>query len=129
MRRIWIVAAALLVTSLAEGSALAGAHINVEDVEYPGQDLKVIAEDCVSGEGFEAFVEVELVDPRAGDKRLEKDRKRADADGVTKLQVKIPSDTEPYNRYKAIVSCRHLFDDGGSGTFYRSSEPFDVDPL
>ena len=127
MRRVRIaVAVALLVVPLAEGSALAGAHIKVEDGEYPGGKLKVIAKDCVSGKDYEAFVEVELVDVKAGNVRLEKDRKRADADGVTKLQVKIPNDATTYRRDKAIVTCRHLFDGGGSGVFYQSEEFFEV---
>lgn len=126
MRRIWMaVAVALLVIPLAEGAALAGAHIKVEAGEYPGGKLKVVAKDCISGDGYEAFVEVELIDGKSG-KRLEKDRKRADADGVTKLQVKIPNDAATYRRDRAIVTCRHLFDSGGSGVFYQSEEFFEI---
>jgi len=123
MRAIGSIITVVLAVTLLPGPAWAGSHINVENEEYPGETLKVRADDCESGPGFEAFVEVELVDPP--DVRIVKERKRADDDGETKVKVKIPTDTEP-GRYLAIVTCKHLFDEGGFGIFYVSEEPFRV---
>jgi methionine-rich copper-binding protein CopC len=108
---------------LLAGPASAGAHISVEDREAAGRSLKIVARDCVSGTDFEAFVEVELVDNQG--KRIEKDRHRADPSGITTVRVRIPADT-PRGRYVAIVTCKHVFDAGGSGIFYVSEEVFHV---
>ncbi|MEX2421529.1 MAG: hypothetical protein WD670_06880 [Actinomycetota bacterium] len=123
MRRIWIAVTVISAIALLAGPASAGAHISVEDREAAGRSLKIVAHDCVSGSDFEAFVEVELVDNQGA--RVEKERTPAAPSGITVVRVRIPADT-PRGRYTAIVTCKLLFDAGGSGIFYMSEEVFHV---
>ena len=124
MRRICSIVAVVLAVMLVGGPAWAGSHISVEAEEDPGENLTVKAFDCESGQGFDAFVEVELVDPGTGDV-IKRRQVAADSDGSTKVKIRIPGNTKP-GRYIARVRCIHEFDDGSEGTFYTSEEFFDV---
>ena len=124
MRRICSIVAVVLAMMLVGGPAWAGANISVEGSEDPGENLTVKAFDCESGQGFDAFVEVELVDPDTGDV-IKRRQVPADDDGSTKVKIRIPRNTES-GRYIARVRCIHEFDDGSEGTFYISEEFFEV---
>lgn len=124
MRRICSIVAVVLAVTLVGGPAWAGSHIDVEGSDYPGENLTVKALDCRSGEGFDAFVEVELVDQNSGDV-IKRRQVAAEDHSSTKVKIRIPRNTAP-GRYIARVRCIHEFDDGSEGTFYTSEEFFDV---
>jgi hypothetical protein len=124
---IGIVVACILV--LDAGTALAGdgpppVTVSPNPVRQSGS-LEIIAADCVSGDGWEAFVEI-TIESNADGAEKHHSYAPADSSGTTKASIKIKKSKYPKGEYLVTVDCIHEFDEGGTGVWYASDHPVKV---
>lgn len=128
MSRKWIVAllAGGVFLAAAPGASAGTDPVTVKpNPVKQGKKLKIIAEDCISGPGYKAYVEVSIIEKGDGKPIIEK-RVPADADGTTLLKFKIKKSKFPAGKYWAYVDCIHVFDAGGEGVWYETDNKFKV---
>jgi len=93
-----------------------------------GERLKIKAKDCISGDGYEAFVEVEIVAKGTPNKAppIFDATEPADDDGTTLIKAKIRKAKYPPGTYIVYVWCIHEFDDGSEGIWYKAKKSVTV---
>jgi hypothetical protein len=93
-----------------------------------GKKLAVVADDCVSGPGYKAYVEIVIF--KGTDPEGTAPRKRiylpADASGTTRIPIKIRRKKFKPGLYEIFVSCIHEFDKGGTGIWWDDDDDFVV---
>jgi hypothetical protein len=93
-----------------------------------GKKLNVVADDCVSGPGYKAYVAIEVYknsDPEgsAPKKRL---YVAASPTGITRIPIKIKKKKFKPGLYEIFVACIHEFDTGGRGIWWEDDDDFVV---
>lgn len=101
-----------------------GGQIIVPNRVDQGERLKIKVLGCASGDGFNARIHVEVSDNN--DLGVASHEVEADDDGTTRVKLRIRKSVYPLGRYRAVVTCIHVFDDGGQSTFFEEDDTFRV---
>ncbi len=88
------------------------------------KSITVRASDCVSGDSWEAFVSVSILN--ADGDLVYSSYQEADDDGTTVKSIKIKKRKYPKGNYVVYVDCVHEFDAGGSDYWYQTDHDLKV---
>ena len=88
-----------------------------------GKNLVVTATDCVDGDDWEAKLHIKIT--RNGNRKLKR-TVDTDPSGTTVEKIKMRARKFSPGVYSIGVKCKHHFDDGSVGEWYRHGEDFRV---
>lgn len=125
----WTLAALVAVTGLLVAAPGASADFDYSpDPVKQGKKLTVVADDCVSGPGYKAYVAIEIF--KNSDPEGAAPKKRiyvaANASGTTRIPIKIRKKKFKPGLYEIYIACIHEFDTGGRGTWWEDDDDFGV---
>lgn len=89
-----------------------------------GESITVTSVDCVDGPDWEAKLHMKIT--RKSITKLQR-TVDTDDDGTTVEMIKIRKSKFRQGQYKISVRCKHHFDDGTVGTWYRDVQTFNVE--
>ncbi len=116
------------------GAVLAGPASGGQQgyAQYPGsvkqgKRLTITVTNCMSGKGFDAVIDVALVDDDGEGEAAHEKRYDADPSGTTKIKVKIKKKRFQPAPYAGFTRCQHLFDgEEEEGTWWTDEDGFKV---
>ncbi len=124
MRRIF----AVVLTTVFLGASVPASAGDVTSVTpnpvRQNKSITVTASDCESGDSWEAFVSVSILNSD-GD-LVYSSYEAADGDGTTVKSIKMRKKKYPKGDYLVYVDCIHEFDEGGSGVWYETDHELKV---
>ena len=88
-----------------------------------GKNLIVTATDCIDGDTWEAKLHIKIT--RNGNRKLGR-TVDTDPSGTTIEKIKMRARKFSPGEYSIDVKCKHHFDDGSVGVWYRHGEDFRV---
>jgi 5-hydroxyisourate hydrolase-like protein (transthyretin family) len=117
---------ASLVVAGVPASAGGGGHQVTVDPNpvKQGESLSVTSVDCVDGPDWEAKLHIKIT--KNGHQKLSR-TVDTDGDGTTVEKIKMRKTKFKPGEYTISVKCKHHFDDGTVGTWYRDARTFRVE--